>query len=643
MSGQQSAHAPDCASYDFDPEKQLGLDKPCDCGAAVDLRCVACPACGVAIGEACLDSAGAGRTCLRRTAAALRFNANVNDETCGQRTAALSEGATYWCMKQKGHEGTEHEALREDGTVYFWRGGGALRCDPDPARGARSGLEARVAELTAALLVARGYVHGSANVIDAIDRVLAAPFVSTPKDSETPADQVSREARAPGVDDGITPDRETRASASTRHSPPAEARESRGAIYYCASCKDTGCSECDVPDVNDDHNAAAIERAQRTSEASVHGICAATTEGAVAALPLWRCVLVAGHDGPHQAGGGRDWPRPNEVMVQWPTLAEAEAELAAHGVDVPAFLARTRQRVAEAKATADLNATSWPLHMVVWRLANAVDHLLHDHDCDAHGHEGVLYALQAARTWLDAAGHDLPHDRAGSDCHAPAQRTQEATVKTDIARAVEVADYVKMGPGWSDVRDRVLRLLSDARREERRPTEATAELARLAAARDVVTPRTWIEGGSTKATQEDWRAQCEGCKTAQAAMPAWWLRKPACSTHGSLPVSQRSDQATPKGMLPEKVREAFAASRALLPADLPALRHAPDWRQHIVFMCEEGSSYVEGRREKAMRWLGFVQGALWAHGLAPIEDLKNMNRPEPHHLDKATKAPGEST
>ena len=121
MSGQQSAHAPDCASYDFDPEKQLGLDKPCDCGAAVDLRCVACPACGVAIGEACLDSAGAGRTCLRRTAAALRFNANVNDETCGQRTAALSEGATYWCMKQKGHEGTEHEAMREDGTVYFWR------------------------------------------------------------------------------------------------------------------------------------------------------------------------------------------------------------------------------------------------------------------------------------------------------------------------------------------------------------------------------------------------------------------------------------------------------------------------------------------------------------------------------------------
>ena len=45
----------------------------------------------------------------------------MNNETCGQHTAALSEGATYWCMKQKGHEGTEHEAMREDGTVYFWQ------------------------------------------------------------------------------------------------------------------------------------------------------------------------------------------------------------------------------------------------------------------------------------------------------------------------------------------------------------------------------------------------------------------------------------------------------------------------------------------------------------------------------------------
>jgi NADH pyrophosphatase NudC (nudix superfamily) len=28
----QSGHAPTCASFDFDPEEQLGPDKACDCG-----------------------------------------------------------------------------------------------------------------------------------------------------------------------------------------------------------------------------------------------------------------------------------------------------------------------------------------------------------------------------------------------------------------------------------------------------------------------------------------------------------------------------------------------------------------------------------------------------------------------------------
>ena len=36
---------------------------------------------------------------------------------------------------------------------------------------------------------------------------------------------------------------------------------------------------------------------------------------------------------------------------------------------------------------------------------------------------------------------------------------------------------------------------------------------------------------------------------------------------------------------------------------------------------------AEGRREKLMRWLGFIQGALWQRGV-PLEELKNHNRPE---------------
>jgi hypothetical protein len=33
------------------------------------------------------------------------------------------------------------------------------------------------------------------------------------------------------------------------------------------------------------------------------------------------------------------------------------------------------------------------------------------------------------------------------------------------------------------------------------------------------------------------------------------------------------------------------------------------------------------RREKAMRWLGFLQGALWALGLYSIQSLMGQNKP----------------
>jgi hypothetical protein len=81
-------------------------------------------------------------------------------------------------------------------------------------------------------------------------------------------------------------------------------------------------------------------------------------------------------------------------------------------------------------------------------------------------------------------------------------------------------------------------------------------------------------------------------------------------------------------------------------ADLTAVEKAG----HLFFMCEEIERMVRGadaertlvdmpalieagdeRRsaiEKAMRWLGFVQGALWAGGSATIEELKRMNMPD---------------
>lgn len=43
------------------------------------------------------------------------------------------------------------------------------------------------------------------------------------------------------------------------------------------------------------------------------------------------------------------------------------------------------------------NDTPYPLADVLTRLADAADHLLKAHDCDAHGYEGVGYARDAAR------------------------------------------------------------------------------------------------------------------------------------------------------------------------------------------------------------------------------------------------------
>jgi len=48
---------------------------------------------------------------------------------------------------------------------------------------------------------------------------------------------------------------------------------------------------------------------------------------------------------------------------------------------------------------------------------------------------------------------------------------------------------------------------------------------------------------------------------------------------------------------------------------------------HLHTMFPEVLEFVaKGRREKAMRWLGFIQGVLWVCGLATIDELKNDNR-----------------
>lgn len=51
---------------------------------------------------------------------------------------------------------------------------------------------------------------------------------------------------------------------------------------------------------------------------------------------------------------------------------------------------------------------------------------------------------------------------------------------------------------------------------------------------------------------------------------------------------------------------------------------------HVAYMCEKGVDYVqEGRIEKAMRWLGFVQYSFYCTGFCTIDDLKEHSRPDP--------------
>lgn len=48
---------------------------------------------------------------------------------------------------------------------------------------------------------------------------------------------------------------------------------------------------------------------------------------------------------------------------------------------------------------------------------------------------------------------------------------------------------------------------------------------------------------------------------------------------------------------------------------------------HLLSMIERMRPMVSNpnKREKVMRWLGFIQGALWVMGFAHLDDLKKMN------------------
>jgi len=95
-------------------------------------------------------------------------------------------------------------------------------------------------------------------------------------------------------------------------------------------------------------------------------------------------------------------------------------------------------------------------------------------------------------------------------------------------------------------------------------------------------------------------------------------------------------------MTNEKLREAFLACEAIISKEdiRMAVRDAGAVGRerrlsHLLWLARNGLALVEEeRREKAMRWLGFLQGALWGFNLANIDDLKGMNKPDDAEHDE---------
>jgi len=87
-------------------------------------------------------------------------------------------------------------------------------------------------------------------------------------------------------------------------------------------------------------------------------------------------------------------------------------------------------------------------------------------------------------------------------------------------------------------------------------------------------------------------------------------------------------------MTKERVLEALEMYQASLVGHEPIRNERGDLRpyeqlQHLHWMALEAKKIIEeGRTEKAMRWLGFLQGALWVLGRRTIEEMKKDNMPK---------------
>ena len=87
-------------------------------------------------------------------------------------------------------------------------------------------------------------------------------------------------------------------------------------------------------------------------------------------------------------------------------------------------------------------------------------------------------------------------------------------------------------------------------------------------------------------------------------------------------------------MTKEQVLRVVEQYRAYLPlngvvapqcADLDLPPSRLEATRHILLMCEQIEDIVEEDVEKAMRWLGFIQGVFWSSGTFSINEMREHN------------------
>lgn len=108
-----------------------------------------------------------------------------------------------------------------------------------------------------------------------------------------------------------------------------------------------------------------------------------------------------------------------EVVVDWVQRRDhISASLACDLVGVVRSLAERLQRAETQLGTLE---SPWPLHDVLIGLADAVDHLFSDHDCDMHGHEAIkvcaakayeIASRLSSQTLADHGPQDFAQDAA---------------------------------------------------------------------------------------------------------------------------------------------------------------------------------------------------------------------------------------